>query len=302
MHFKIPLNNLNTFACAARLESFQHAAEQLHISPSAVSHQIRNLEQLLDYKLFDRLDKQVKLTEQGLDLFQVINQPLHLLYQASEQALQPQLHRLNISCAPIFATRWLMPRLSSFQACHPEIEITIHATTEKVDLYQGQIDGVIRHGLGNWPELMHQPLLPEQPVIVCRPSFLKKLGGPLTPEQLMSQPLVDISAHTDRWEEWFADNGIKANRSLCVMKVQNSAQAIETSQMSDMFSLQDRNMIEKDLAEGSLVIACEQQVHSPFGYYLLWPRDSAMKPALKQFKVWLLAQLSQAQTDGSAQS
>lgn len=290
MHFKIPLNTLNIFACAARAESFQLAAEQLCISPSAVSHQIRNLEQRLGYKLFKRLDKQVELTERGLELLHSINEPLQQLFIASERALHPPTPSVEISCAPIFATRWLMPRLAEFYARYPVVDLSIKATTDRIDPSTHETDGVIRHGTGNWPELKSHLLINEQPVVVCCPNYLKKLGGQVTAKRLLELPLLDITAHPDRWKDWFAQQNIVADRRKCVVQVQNSAQAIEACQRSKLLCLVDKVMIERELQEGTLAIACAFKAESKYSYYLLWSENKPSKTAFRTFTHWLIEQ------------
>lgn len=294
MYFKIPLNSLNTFACAARYESFQQAATELHISPSAVSHQIRNLEQQLGYKLFQRLDKRVALTEPGLTLFQSLNQPFHQLHQATEQALKPPSPVVRISCAPLLATRWLMPRLQDFQRQHPTIEIALEATSERIDLDTAALDGVIRHGARHWPQMHELRSIEERAVIACRPGLLKRQGGSVTPEQLAQLPLLDIAAHPDRWQEWFSRFGLKTDRRACSMVVQNGAQAIEACLMSDHFMLLDSNMITSELQNGSLVIAADVECDQHYAFSLLWPRQRVPKPAFIAFRDWLATQLESA--------
>lgn len=290
MHFTIPLNNLNTFACAARVESFQLAAEQLHITPSAVSHQIRKLEQQLGYKLFERLDKQVRLTAEGQQLFQSINRPLHELFQASEQALTPPKPTVHISSVPMFATRWLMPRLSLFQTVQPNIELSIQATTDVVNIDSRQWDCAIRLGDGSWSDVNHLKLIDGDPVVACRTSLLERLGGPLTPKQLLQQPLIDAIATSDRWKAWFAQAGIRTDRRICVMKVQTAAQAIEACLLSDLFILVDKSMIEQEISDGQLTVACDLKEPSRFSYHLVWSKQQVESEAFLKFKAWLLQQ------------
>ncbi|MCV6587401.1 MAG: LysR substrate-binding domain-containing protein [Marinobacterium sp.] len=288
MYFRLSLNHLNTFACAARYESFQQAAEQLNVTPSAVSHQVRQLEQQLGYTLFKRLDRQVRLTDAGLTLFQQLNQPLHQLHSAAEQALTTPHQQVKISCAPLYATRWLMPRLPDFRARFPDIEISIQATTEQVALESYELDGLIRHGAHNWPQMHQLRLLDEQPVIACRPALLRRLEVTrVTAELLQHQPLVDIAAHPDRWQAWFHQQGINADRRLCRTVVQNAAQAIDACLFSDLFLLLDRTPIERELADGSLVVVAEPENHEPYGLSLLWSKQRRPRAAFLTFHDWL---------------
>ena len=144
MRARLSFQNLNTFATAAEVLSFQEAAELLHVTPSAVSHQIRSLEASLGYPLFERLDKRVRLTNRGRQLFLEIREPLKQLHQASRNALHgSEDNALALSVAPVFATRWLLPRLKNFRARYPEISLSVIAAAGLVDFRSDPFDAAI---------------------------------------------------------------------------------------------------------------------------------------------------------------
>lgn len=286
---KLPLNNLNTFTTAAELSSFQAAAESLHVTPSAVSHQIRNLEGLLGYELFERLDKRVRLTPRGERFFADLQMPFRELHRATEHALQCyNKNGLSLSVAPAFATRWLLPRLDGFYVQHPEINLSLTATSDLVNFQRDSVDAAIRLGNGDWPGTVAVKLFDMQLVTVCLPAFLEKQGGMLIPEQLAQVPLVINTSIEGAWESWFASAGVSLSQPLRGMSVQNASQTLEAIQTGEMVGLIDRPFIEKELASGQLALTSEHSHDGGRAYYLVISKDSLNKPSLQSFRDWLL--------------
>lgn len=180
MKAKLPLNNLNTFATAAERLSFQAAADLLHVTPSAVSHQIRNLEALLGYPLFDRVDKGIRLTARGQRLFADIRDPLKRLHKAGRRAARGQDdNMLALSVAPVFATRWLMPRLKDFYRTYPEINLSMIATAEVLGFDIDNIGAAIRIGRGDWADTDAELLFHPEYIAVCHPHLIESRRGSL---------------------------------------------------------------------------------------------------------------------------
>ncbi|OMH29070.1 LysR substrate-binding domain-containing protein [Motiliproteus sp. MSK22-1] len=291
---QLPLNSLNTFAAAAEFSSFQIAADHLHVTASAVSHQIRNLEKLLGYQLFDRLDKRVQLTSRGEQLYSDIGNPFQELHHAIYRALQKQQNNsLRISAAPSFATRWLLPRLDGFYARHPEIDLSLVATSELVDFRVDHIDAAIRLGNGQWPQTVAKLLFEMDLVAVCRPSLLKANGGEFDLEQLTEQSLVHNSSMGGLWQSWFIEAGYTKKCKLKGVSVQNAAQSLEAIQTGDRICLIDRPFITDALNSGDLALAYSQGYSCNRGYYLTYPEDSETKTAFKVFSQWLYSELPQ---------
>ena len=294
MQSRLPLNNLSTFASAAEYLSFQEAAESLYVTPSAVSHQIRNLEKVLGYKLFDRLDKGVRLTAKGELLFADIKTPIKQLHEASRKALRGlEDNTLSLSVAPIFGTGWLLPRLKDFYSTHPEINLSVIVTTEMMDFQTDALDASIRIGNGNWADLDILRLLDLEIAPVCHPSLIERNGGLLRPEQLVDYTLVQNASMPGLWTEWFESAGIQDSSNNSVkLQVQNSAQMIEVIQSGDSIGLTDKKFIQQDIESGRLSIASDNVLVGENGYYLVAPHSAKGLPSLQRFRDWLCKQIA----------
>lgn len=295
MHNSLPLNNLNTFAAAGKYLSFQKAAESLFVTPSAVSHQVRNLESILGYKLFKRLDKKVKFTPQGERLFNDIQAPISQLHEASRKAIRGLGgNTLTLSVAPVFATGWLMPRLKDFYNRYPEINLSVIASTDLVDLISGPFDASIRLGTGNWQGLVTHHLYNSEMIAVCSPQMLESNEALFTPEELYKFPLVHNLPVPKLWNQWFQSAGIEIPiESNSMLQVQSSSQVIEALQSGDSVGLIDRNFIENDIRIGRLAIACEHVFEDVNSYFLTYPQSVQGLPSLEAFKKWLGTQLNE---------
>ena len=293
MQNTLPLNNLNTFVAAANHLSFQKAAESLFVTPSAVSHQVRNLENILGYKLFERLDKQVKLTSQGERLFNEINAPMSQIHDASRKALRGLgENTLALSVAPVFATGWLLPRLKDFYSAHPEINLSMVATSDIVDLLTDAFDASIRFGTGNWQGLATHHLFNSEMVVVCSQQMIANNKGMFTAKEISEMTLVHNTTVPKLWTEWFQQVGITMPEiNSANIHVQGSAHIIETLQAGDSVGIIDRNFIEHDIKSGRLAIASEHILENSSGYYLAYPHSLEGLPSLTVFKEWLNTQL-----------
>lgn len=296
MRARLSLQNLNTFATAAQTLSFQKAADRLHVTPSAVSHQIRHLESRLGYALFERYDKRVELTDRGRQLYLDIREPLKQLHQASDRALRsPEDRSLALSVAPVFATRWLLPRLKDFRTQHPDISLSVIATSTMTDFHNDGIDAAVRIGDGHWPELQSTLLFCARTVAVCHPDLIHRQTGPLTPEQIASQPLVHNTLYPDQWRQWLISAGVRPPATLAGIEVQGVAQVLEAVQAGDVIGLADRHFIENDLRSGRLALACNHTQADTSGFYLTYPKAQSERTALQCFEHWLLAQVQGTQ-------
>ena len=295
MQNKLPLNNLNAFAVAAEHLSFQKAAEFLYVTPSAVSHQVRNLEQILGYKLFDRLDKKVRLTPPGKRLFDDIKMPIRQLQEASRKALRGmENNTLALSVAPVFATGWLLPRLRDFYASYHDINLSVIAMSEMVDFNQDPFDASIRMGKGDWDNTASYHLFNREIVAVCHPSMLTANKALFTTLELTSYSLIHNSSMPSLWEEWFQSAGIDvAVDHESKLQVQNSAQVIEVLQSGGAIGLIDRNFIDSDIQSNRLAVACEHVFQDKEGYFLTAPKSSHSLQSFQCFKEWLETQMAE---------
>lgn len=289
---KLPLSNLNTFTSAAELSSFQAAAEALHVTPSAVSHQIRNLEGLLGYELFDRLDKKVRLTGKGERLYSDLKPAFREIHKATEKALHHcDRKSLILSVAPAFATRWLLPRLDKFYAEYPEINLSLTATSDMVDFYRDDVDGAIRLGNGDWPGAESIKLFDMQLVAVCRPELVQSMDVNPTAQDVARLPLVINSSIPGAWEAWFESAGVLMDVPVRGLSVQNASQSLEAIQNGQQVCLVDRPFVEKELLSGQLVQVVGHRHHGNRAYYLAMSDDAVSRNSLQIFREWLSCQI-----------
>lgn len=295
MRPRLPLSNLNTFAAAAEHLSFQAAAKHLHVTPSAVSHQVRNLEALLGYALFDRIDKGVRLTARGRELFDEIYEPLRHLQEAAEAALRAQDdHTLTVSAAPVFATRWLIPRLASYRREHPNISLSVIATTDLLEFRANNIDCAIRIGSGEWPNASTELLFRPKIAAVCAPTLLEGRDSLFDAEELCAQKRVENLGMPDLWDQWFASAGLQAPKQKAALQVQSAAQVLESLQADECVGLFDRNLIKPETDNEQITFACSHIFEEGDGYYFVLPTDRDVSPTKKHFRDWLLGQVDNA--------
>jgi LysR family glycine cleavage system transcriptional activator len=293
MQHRISLNQLNAFAVAAEHLSFQAAAEELYVTASAVSHQIRSLEDILGYKLFDRLDKRVRLTAAGERLFLDIRMPIKQIHEAGRKALRGvDDNKLALSVAPVFATGWLLPRLKDFYSCYPDISLSLVATSDYADFNKDPFDASIRLGNGEWEGMNSIHLIGKEMVAVSSPSLLKQTKGMLTPAEVVKFPLVLNASMPNIWKEWILAAGAELPpREQFMLQVESSAQAVEVVQSGESIGLVDRHFFQQDIASGRLAIVCEHVLRGDDGFYLLYPEATRHLPSFHHFKDWLCESL-----------
>src|SRR5262245_32798024 len=186
-----PLNALKAFEAAARSESFTRAAEELNVTPGAVSHQVKALEAELGLKLFNREHQRLAITETGRAYLEVVRDSFDRLAVGTNRLLQLQKTGvLNITTSPNFASKWLVQRLGRFSEAHPEIDLRLSSTKQHIDFVREDFDMAIRHGDGQWPELHVTRLCAEELFPVCAPKFLRGRVALRSPSDLKHHKLL----------------------------------------------------------------------------------------------------------------
>lgn len=204
MHDLPPLHTLPAFEAAARLGSFLAAAEALHLTPSAISHRIRQLEEHLGQTLFERRHRAVVLTAAGRRYLAVVREALLRLDEASAGLRAPRRERLRISVAPALGSKWLVSRIAEYQERHPDLEFSLATATGLGPLLTGEADLGLRYGEEEWPGLLAWKLFEERVFPVCSPALAAQLHTPadLDKVRLLRHPLLS-------WQRWFAAAGVK---------------------------------------------------------------------------------------------
>jgi len=282
-----PLHALQGFVAAARSGNLSRAAESLHLTVSALSHQIRGLEERLGQRLFRRNARGVELTDDGRELFDRVASH----FDALEQALQPFRTRrddvLTISLMPSFAASWLVPRLPRFLAAHPQLEINLQSTTALVDFDRElSIDAGLRFGRGQYPGLETMHLLDDWVTPTASPALIERLGLP-TLETLDQFPL--LGAPGGRWSEWFAQfGGTLPTRFVATF---DDSDTLHRAASEGLGVALGRLTLARPLVDaGRLVLPFAQRLKAEFAHYLVYPARSASHAGLHAFREWLSAE------------
>jgi LysR family glycine cleavage system transcriptional activator len=218
------------FEAAARLESFNGAAHELNVTPSAVSHQVKALEESIGVQLFRRLNRRVALTPEGRVYLPPIRAALEQIRLATDQIRsRDSLGVVTLSSAPSFAIGWLMPRLPQFQMLHPDIEVRLISAIELVDFATSDVDAGIRTGRGDWPGLCSHRLMTEELVPVCSSEYAKANGGLDRPGQLENTTLLHELPRLGQWRTWLSAVGVEGVDAERGPKFQGAAMAVEAA-------------------------------------------------------------------------
>lgn len=304
-----PLQSLRVFEAAARHLSFKRAAEELHVTPAAVSHQIKALEDYLGVTLFHRLTRALELTETGRAMLPKIQEGFECLALAVESTRRDSPRRsLRVTLPPSFATRWLMPRLQAFAAAHPEIDLTITTRLATIDvsdpatlendlmpLREDRDDLEIRYGTGHYPGLRADLIFPVDYVAICNPRFLTAKRPLRHPQDLRYHLLIHddtIPQRSERpsWPEWLKSAGASEVDAERGPRFANSGLALDAAKDGLGIALAPRPLIAREVAAGHLAIPFDVAMPSRYAYYVVTPQASAERPEIRQFRDWVLAE------------
>lgn len=284
-----PLSALRPFEAAARLESFTRAAEELHLTHGAVSHQVRALEAHLGAPLFARHGKRVTLTAAGRAFAERVRAALEDIAQAAEQLRTRREDRLTVSVLPSFASRWLMPRLIRFMDAHPKVEVNVIATTALANFGEDEVDVAIRFGKGPWPPLECEKFLEDEFFPVASPKLFKG-KPPRSPRDLAGLRL--IREDRDYWDEWFRAAGISGEKILeGAPRFNDSTYALQAAARAEGIAMARRSIVGEDLERGTLRRLFDVSLKSPYAYWFVSPKEVAPMPKVRAFRAWVKQEL-----------
>lgn len=288
-----PLNALHTFEVAARHLSFQQAAEELDITPTAVSHQIKVLEDHLGVSLFRRRPRPLALTEAGQLLYPAVSKSLDTLAAAIAQLKQiPESTTLTVSVTTVFAAKWLVPRLAGFQRTHPEIDLRLQTSNDVVDLNRQTVDLAIRYGKGNYPGLIVCKLMSDVFMPVYSPHLLNEKHPIKEPGDLVHHPLLHfewIHFGTDApdWKNWFRLTGLNTIDPNCGIKFNEESLAIQAAIAGQGVALCSKVHVADDVALGILVQPFEVWLDG-FTYSAVYLENHPKEMLILKFLDWLV--------------
>lgn len=286
-----PLKALQAFESTARLGSVKDAANELHVTASAVSHQIKTLEDYLGVPLFHRSNRRVILTDTGKGYLRFVEGAFERIDLATRKLIEDGFTDiLTVHCAPTFAPAWLMPRLSRFLETHPDTDVRLHATPEPCDFVRGNVDVEIRYGEGDWPGLATHRLMAELVSPMCGPRLLAGLPSPLRPEHLTEVHLIHSERCSVNWAQWFDANGVVGVNATRGLRFDRGYLSIQAAVDGLGFALESTVFAGRELAVGTLVMPLLGHTISPEvpSHYLVYPEATATIPKIQKFRDWIL--------------
>ena len=301
---------LKTLVSAGRHLNFTRAADELNLTPAAVSYQIKEIEDRLGVKLFVRSSRSIHLTPEGEVLCEAAVEALDIVNRAAARARKMSRSittQLKVTLDPHFATKWLMRRVENFRKLQPGIELRFEVSYELREFDLDDIDVAIRYGGGKYPGLIANRLFENVIVPVCSPRLLKS-GRPLTePRNLMQHTLAHIEWSRQgvtwpNWAMWMAAAGIHDYDDSRTVVFGTSSDAVEAALAGEAVALADFAMIANDLSEGRLIRPFELSIKAPaeFAYFLVYPKASASDPRIIAFRDWLLGEAAAESTPAAA--
>jgi LysR family glycine cleavage system transcriptional activator len=289
--FLPPMADLLAFEAASRHASISRAADELHLTQSAVSRQIRQLEQQLGLALFHRVRQRVVLTDVGRVYAADVRAALQQFSGATQKAmaLSGGGGLLNLAVLPTLGTRWLIPRLGDFTRRHPQVTVNFAARSEPFDFSQEPFDAAIHFGAPHWAGARCEYLMHERTVPVCSPAF-QRAHGIRSVADLGAVVLLQQSTRPTQWAEWFAQVGAAGVPALRGPRFEQFAMIAQAAVSSLGAALLPSFLVEAEIEAGELVVLFPQALTSSDAYYLVYPESRAEAPLVGAFRDWIVAQ------------
>ncbi len=289
-----PFAALRAFHAAALHERFRDAADSLGVTESAISHQVRRLEDFLRVALFERAGGGMRLTAAGRQYLAQIDPAIRQIQMATEAILRPAGRSvLRLTMPPSLAATWLIPHLGGFEREQPDVDLQLVTTTRVVDLRRDQVDLAIRHGKGTWPGMVATFLLEEAALPVCAPGYLD-FGSDDDPAAALAQSRLIVNTRfPDEWEEWARARGLAPPSLAGAVTMEAMEQTLQLAEAGHGLALGRRPVVDERLARGTLVAPFGEADPTGAAYYLCRPADVEPTAPAKLLARWLEALASQ---------
>lgn len=299
-----PLNALRAFEAAARLLSFKKAATELSVTPAAISHQIKLLEEFLDLALFHRLTRALELTPEGAAMLPKVQEGFASLAAAVEATRRKETGGIVTLCAPpSFAARWLVPRLGNFTRAHPDIDLRLSSSVAMIDQVERDpepagdehaYDLMIRFGRGVYPGYAVDRLFSPAYVPVCSPSLIEGNFPLRTPADLRRHTLIHDATVPELderpgWDKWLELAGVGyLKNEMRAIHFQDGALALAAAVAGQGVALAARPMVSADVADGRLATPFPLSIPSRYAYFVSTPTTTAKRPTVLALRTWLI--------------
>jgi DNA-binding transcriptional LysR family regulator len=286
---KVPLSSLRVFEAAGRSGSFNQAAQELGISPSAISHSIRKLEEAITIQLFERTTREVTLTPKGRLLREYVQRGLDEMQRGLALIRTEEPPPLRLHTAPSFGMQWLMPRLSRFVQAHPEVDLRFSASTDYAQFENDDFDLDIVYGEPHSGLNEKVPLAVEHLTPLCCPELAKTIGSP---QDLYGHRLIQCDVQMLQWKGWFEANHLMSPQHYA-LRFDRSNMAIAAAKNGMGVVLESTLLAQNELEAGTLVAPLRETTQDIqyIGHYLVYPKRRTRHEAVELLKKWLLAEL-----------
>ncbi|MET4162043.1 LysR family glycine cleavage system transcriptional activator [Marinobacterium sp. MBR-111] len=285
------MHSLRVFEAASRLMSFKEAADELCVTPAAVSNQIHKLEEYLGVRLFKRFNRRIELTDAGTKYLV----RMRLIFDDIEDATRDVMQKgeasvISFAAPPTLLKSWLIPNIKNFYSSYPNINIRFVDTLRYLEFEKEQIDLAIRYGLGGWDDLQQDYLFPEDVCPACSPKLIEGEYKLLEPSDLVNFRLIYTERRLVQWDNYLASAGYEKIPIRNKLWFLNSIHTLEAALNGVGVALINKHLIQDHLESGELIIPFELKMdlsRKP-GYYLVSPKESSFKKEIDIFRNWIL--------------
>lgn len=288
-----PLNALRTFEAAARNGSFKHAAEELCVSHSAISHQIKQLERRLGVELFSRKSRAVELTKAGRAYYPVLRGAFDRIAEGTERIFKPnEPGILTVQSYSTFAIRWLIPRLPGFRALRPDIQVRLHTSQSDVDFEHDDVDVCVMIGNRAHNGVQYDYLFSSQVFPVCSPALLDRKPALNKPEDLATQTILQVYPSEKDWWVWLEENDVQGIDPDSGLQFDSYDMALNTAMQGLGVALGIEPFVNRDLEAGLLLEAFPgMRVYTRGDWFMACRNERAETDKVASFRAWLLQEI-----------
>ena len=286
-----PLTALRAFEAAARHKSFKLAADELHVTPSAVSHAVASLEDFLGIKLFHRRVRRLLLTDAGNAYLTPLTRAFDTISAATrEVSARNRADIVTLASMPTFARVWLMPRLKTFLTAHPDIDLRVRAAVDLAEMVADDVDAAIAYGRGDWPGLVVDRLVAEKLVPLCSPALCNGTPALRTPADLAFHTLIHTETKLVTWAMWLEAAGVNSVDAHRGPRFNRADLALEAATADLGVALDNPIFANSYLARGALVVPFEPPLalQDLGGYYFVCRPEKVTVPKIETFRRWIV--------------
>ncbi len=291
-----PLTALVVFEAVARRLSFARAAEELNLTPSAISHQIAKLERFIGFLLFERTPRGIVLSDAGESYLRRVAGALGAIGNATNDIRKGARNTLYVHSSPSLASLWLMPRLGAFVRAYPQISLSLSASPAHSDFASGHVDVDIRYGAPEWPNLVVEPVFDERIMPLASPDLLASQPVQL-PSDLLGRPLIQSTVNLVQWPAWFTSRNLIGMPERFAFRFDRASMSLEAAVQGLGIALESDRLAAPHIEAGRLQPVFHSAWSLPIkAHFMVYPERHAQRPEVAQFLGWMREQVARRRT------